>query len=591
MYDIVIVDSGANVSPGENINGFHVKNVSGKLIVQHGNFKDNIGHGTIIYRMIRKYAPLANVCVVKVMDIEHELNEETLLFTLKYIKDNVQCRFINLSLGLRVCDKISEFKRICTEFVAAGNVIIAAFDNENCFSFPACFEEVIGVDNDEKINNITEYGYVESAKVNVRAKGGVQRIQYEKGSVAIASGSSIACAYISAYLVDSFKEDELTLTRALEFLKRHAAHVYNLKSYEKCKADMNIISKIKNAAVFPVSKEAHAFIRFGDMLHFCVRHYCDVRQSGRVGMKTSMIAPCTEDMCIEDIEKVNLEDVDTIILGHLDELNYLCGCDFREKILKLASLKSINVYSFDELLSYTKYYRNNFFYPNLCEGDVPQNTFGKLYKINKPVVGIFGTSSRQGKFSLQLTLKARFEKMGYRVGCVGTEPHSLLFNMDIVYPMGYNSSVFINPWESITYLNDRLFRLCEQNVEIVFVASQAGSAPQNYNNLMDYPVKQSVFLMGTHPDTIILCINIYDDINYIKNTIQVLQGLSDSKVIAFVMYPMNFLKDVYRKRTVISWEEFKDKSKKLLDAFGLPVYLLGDQQHMQLLCNDIIEFF
>lgn len=81
---------------------------------------------------------------------------------------------------------------------------------------------------------------------------------------------------------------------------------------------------------------------------------------------------------------------------------------------------------------------------------------------------------------MQLTLKRLFEEKDYRVGCIGTEPHSPLFNMDVVYPMGYNSTVFVSPWQSITYLNRELNKLCEQNAEIIFMASQAGSAPQNY---------------------------------------------------------------------------------------------------------------
>ena len=166
--------------------------------------------------------------------------------------------------------------------------------------------------------------------------------------------------------------------------------------------------------------------------------------------------------------------------------------------------------------------------------------------------------------------------------------------MDCVYPMGYNSTIFINPWQSITYLNSQIQKLCEKNVDLIIAASQAGSAPQNYNNLMDYPIKQNIFLMGTHPDAVILCINVYDEISYIRNTIQVLQGLSDSKVIALVMYPLTIpldVKSTYKSRTPMSNDEFEKSASLLYTEFDIPVYQLSDKEHMLKLYQSIVDFF
>lgn len=49
-----------------------------------------------------------------------------------------------------------------------------------------------------------------------------------------------------------------------------------------------------------------------------------------------------------------------------------------------------------------------------------------LYRISTPVLAVCGTSSKQGKFTLQLELRKRFCEMGYKVGQIGTEPNSLL---------------------------------------------------------------------------------------------------------------------------------------------------------------------
>lgn len=39
----------------------------------------------------------------------------------------------------------------------------------------------------------------------------------------------------------------------------------------------------------------------------------------------------------------------------------------------------------------------------------------------KPVIGVFGTSSKQGKFTLQLAMKSEFNRRGIGVDSIGTE--------------------------------------------------------------------------------------------------------------------------------------------------------------------------
>lgn len=67
------------------------------------------------------------------------------------------------------------------------------------------------------------------------------------------------------------------------------------------------------------------------------------------------------------------------------------------------------------------------YFPKIANQIFPRNQFGKLYLVNKPVICVAGTSSSQGKFSLQLSLREKFISAGYRIGQLGTEPTSLLF--------------------------------------------------------------------------------------------------------------------------------------------------------------------
>ena len=115
---------------------------------------------------------------------------------------------------------------------------------------------------------------------------------------------------------------------------------------------------------------------------------------------------------------------------------------------------------------------------------------------------------------------------------------------------------------------------------------------RNFCGTSDYPIKQSIFLMGIHPDALILCINMYDEISYIKNTIQVLQGHSDARVIAFVMYPLTVsTKTLFQTKENFTDEEFEIRAQLLKTEFGIPVYLLGKSEHMLRLYQDIVDFF
>lgn len=134
-----------------------------------------------------------------------------------------------------------------------------------------------------------------------------------------------------------------------------------------------------------------------------------MKYSGKVGRKVADICEGANTAeIIRDVEKIDFEGADTLILGYLDELNAVMKHDYRADMINKAIENKINIYSFDVLDEYAdrlKASKIDFFYPHISSNEVPNNSFGKLYKVSKPVVGIFGTSTQQGKFSLQLSLK------------------------------------------------------------------------------------------------------------------------------------------------------------------------------------------
>ena len=516
-YDVVIIDSGINLLNGTTPDGICIENTNNG-IVYTDNLKDDFGHGTVIYSIISKKIDFSKVFIIKLSECKDIFGGECLIAALEYVKKHIRCRIVNISLGVVVSENLNRLYEICGELTKDGVIIVSAFDNDGCYSYPAAFDCVIGVDSKNDLSNINEYAFVENSPINILAKGNLQRITLQDGKSLLVGGSSVACAHISSILIEN-KMNFSNIVEALAYLNSKAKFIYS--SLKTKKQITNVLFDIKSAIVFPFSKEMHSLLRFSHMLPFNVVNYYDIRQSGKVGVRLSdYYEEIKSNQCIMDIEGVDFENVDTIILGHLDKLNAITKRDYKAELIKKAVDSGINIYSFDSLEPYSGLIDNSdirCFYPRVTLNDVPNNSFGKLYKISKPVLGIFGTSSQQGKFSLQISLKRELELLGYDVGTIGTEPQSLLFDFDFSFPMGYNSTVSINNSEIILYLNNIINKLCIKEKDIVLVSSQAQTIPYYCNNLLEFPSMQYHFALGTKPDVIVLCINYYDEVAYIMD--------------------------------------------------------------------------
>ena len=164
--------------------------------------------------------------------------------------------------------------------------------------------------------------------------------------------------------------------------------------------------------------------------------------------------------------------------------------------------------------------------------------------------------------------------------------------MDYIFPMGYNGTVHLTGGESIQYLNSCLNNL--EDRDIILVGSQSGTLNYDVCNLSQYCLLQHAFLLGTQPDASILCINPFDDIEYIERTIKYLESAIESRVLALVLFPMDISdswKGIYGSRKEISLDKLKTLKSTMVSQIGLPLYCLGDEGAMSQLFNDILNYF
>ena len=590
MLDVVVIDTGLDImnkSFENKYSGGKCFKLENGRIAESNDIMDDVGHGTGITNIILSQVKV-NIIPIKIIDKEYFCDEDVLIHALQYVYHNIKCDVINMSLGINVCNRVEELKSTIELLKNRGTIIVSAFNNDGSMSYPALFDNVIGVDSSNMRILDSQYEYVENSPINIRGNGSNQRVLWLENKYKIVSGTSFAAAHITA-LVCKYLNRGIKPEMILHSLKTDADHVILNPS----PSDNKLTWKMKKAIVFPYNKEIHSVVKFNKSLCFQLVDVFDVRESGNVGKK--LITYDESEYTIKNILKVDWDsDFDTLIIGHINVLQKLLNFDIRKYLLLKCKIHKKNIYSFDFLSDDNlKLVGENVFFPYINDTHIPKNSLGKLYHISKPVIGVFGTGSKQGKFTLQLILKRKLEKDGYSVGHLGTEPSALLFGSDKVYPMGYENSVDIKGFDCISILNKYMYEIAQKS-EIILVGSQSNTVPPYIGNENYFTTKQIEFLLGTQPDAVILCFNAHDDFVYIERTIKAIEGLVESKVIGAVLFPLK-LKDGWAGSNggmeKITEEDFNKYSDYLMEKHGIKVYSLDDEKDIDLLYEKCLNFF
>ena len=102
--DVVIVDTGAFKEhkhlQGEKIFGVSFVDGDAKNAID-----DDIGHGTAIYTIIKRHNEKCRIFNIKAFGKRnhYSIDENDLIGILIYIRDNINCKYVNLSIGIRFC--------------------------------------------------------------------------------------------------------------------------------------------------------------------------------------------------------------------------------------------------------------------------------------------------------------------------------------------------------------------------------------------------------------------------------------------------------------------------------------------------------
>lgn len=587
---IVIIDSGMSISSNSS-NKDHFISSFGKNFCFCNNQTDEDGHGTIINKIIRWHNKEATLINIKLQQYGEEIMISDLIAALQYVYDNIKCNIINISMSYNLIEDFvlkRDLEDICNRLTDKNIIIVSAFDNLGSISYPAAFKSVIGVTSGDycKRNNDVEYVYNDI--VNICGKGNNQVFSTSDEQVDLVSGNSLACAHISGIISTIIDENDNTgcILNKLEQIA-----IFKHKFLNNHIKMNNPVSKYKKAIVFPFNKEIHSLIRHSDLLSFEIVDVFDFKYFGKVGQSTNeLLCSNSKDYIIKDFTKIDYNSFDTVIIGHTNEIRKISKINscLNEFINCCNKLKK-NIYSFDDVKTDEN---TNVFVPKTSKKDIYFAPFGKLFRISKPILGVWGTSSKQGKFSLQLLLRKRLIKDNYHVGQIGSEPTSYLFDFDNCFHFGYDSDCKINRFDMISYINKSLHDIEEKDVDLIIVGCQSKTLPVDNGNLNSFTLAQTEFLFSVQPDFIILMINSWDDETYIQKTIDFIESSTFAKVIALVLSPWMLVENTsknYYKKELLKDDDYIKIKNKLMKAFELPIGRIDNEDSVEQIYNCLIS--
>lgn len=611
---IGIVDSGFNSGKRDIKIGQGIDLTNGQLhkeaIGESDNeFTDLIGHGTACAGIIYKKAPDALIFPIKIFEEELVSDVQQLVSAIEWGIDH-KLNILNLSLGTTNDSELDELERVCEKAKENNMFIVAAVSNEGKESYPASFQSVFAVDAG-RVRGKYSYFFDPAQSVQFIARGDRQRLDWLDGKQIFMGGTSFAAPHITAIIALLLQKYPNTVFDELcSILEQHSQterpllvdgqELYQISSTisggKRSKVNLselhnqNDIDWIKKAVIYPFNKEIHSLVRYKEMLPFEIRHVVDVVGKGTIGKDSGeALGVAPNGLIIKKRVEECLEDVDTLVLGFLDEISRIKRKDMLAEMIELALKNNKNVYSLFRVTPehYPDYFKKfeeknlHLTSPLVLMEDFEKitKTFDSREPSRVPVVGVFGTSPQQGKFTVQLALRQELINSGYQVGQLGTEQQAALFGFDYSFPNGYDDghpNLRIPMEGHIQFLQSVMHGIENNNPHIIIVGGQSGIIPYNYAEKSHaYTLSSLIMLMGTVPDAYILLINSIDEFDYIQDNLNVLKGLGKGETILLVFSDKK--KEVlnsFGKSSVVqkplTKDEIADTIKKFEDRFGIP---------------------
>lgn len=601
---IAVIDSGVNINHPDmkdcNILELSIIEESGEFeCIETVDAGDCLGHGTACSWIIHRAIPSASIVSVKVLDGNGIADYQRVLHALGWCLDH-KVDIICFSMGSCSHRHSEQFFRIGEKATSLNIPIIAAMHEKYIDSIPASLPNYIGVYNS---NPASKDIYTwDSVLTRAGAYGRKQRVGWHLPPYyALIGGTSFAAAHMTAHVAKLMMTEHINSYP--ELLHRIAQNASTLEESSSKDEAIDVsrynadFFEIKHATIFGYTKEMDALIQYPDLSRIEIDQVVDVVRSKRVGRT---IDYTNGKFTVCDYKNVTETKSDTLIISKQSALSELIRDDVLHTAISFGLDHGMNIYSL-EYVDYSMY--PNLYkiaeqkhltirHPFIGERDL---AYAKSIRYScghigtdVPIVGIFGTGTSQGKFTLQLKLRKQLLSRGYRIKNLGTEMHSELFGFESYYPMETLKSIKFSQWDMMDYLQGEVRRLELESPkpDLIIVGSQSGTIPKTYAiESSIYTLPSISFLMGTIPHVYVLVINHNDEISYVKDTIVAMEAIGKGKVICACFSDKIKTPDSTRMLKPSELTAFQSKWCKEL---GIPVYPI---RNVECIMDTIIAYF
>ncbi len=351
---IAVIDSG--ISPGHAFIDEKVKSGvtiskddGGAIAVLYDSYNDSIGHGTACAGIILKKAPNSWIFPIKVFENELVTDLDVLVRAISLAVDEFRVDIINLSLGTTDKRNVNKLKEICDYAVAEGSLIVAALNRNGWESYPACFDNVIGVGAISTTDS-SKYYFIPGRRTDFFARGSKQRLCWINSRSVFLEGTSFSCPHITGAVASIIGQHPLmAVDGIMELLKQNASSNEELRGLEingpvdhaeREHSPQSGVDFIMRALIYPYNKEMHPLVRFNDLTSFEVVHVLDEVGALRVGRDAGEIIGSTPfGKSVRSFVKYEslLEDssVDTVIIGYVDKISELRNRNLLNELVAL----------------------------------------------------------------------------------------------------------------------------------------------------------------------------------------------------------------------------------------------------------------
>lgn len=584
------------------------------------DWSDRNGHGTACASIIRRIAPEVELFSIRIANENGVSSTRLLVEAIRWALIR-GIDIVNVSLGSKGEAYRDELRDVCGEARARGTVVVAAESNDRQVSYPSALESVVTVGG-SRTEGLFHFFLDPMVDRRFLGQSDRQRVAWAGRKQIFLGGTSMAAAQISGLFALLRERNRTAPVDELIALMRHYGRplTYRIGSTGGSGVSPREISRktlveplppMRRVVLYPFSKEMHSIVRYRDTLPFEILGAMDPLGHGVVGRDAGE-ALGLGDTGIRVSAKTPelLSHADGIVLGHQGRIQEIRAHDMSASLLRDALRNGLHVFSFDTLEPYQLLLEEAqargliWTWPRLrADAETLTEAYSCAnYQVDVPVLGVFGTRSAQGKFTAQLALRKALQNSGYNVGQLGTEPHSALFGLDAVFPMGYNAQLPLQMNSWIPYLRHQMLAICHhKKPEIVIVGSQSGTIPRDVHLRMEYLCLNSqLFLYGTRPDAVLLAVEPLadeDEIRYTRESIEALRILGKTEVIGLLFSSrVAEFESVTSKRTrhryrLLSAEERNEVSNKLESTFDLPAADVTQQEGLSRMLGVIIAFF